>query len=71
MNSIIIREQTHDDGKEFVENYLNTTVLELEYKTVYGDNVNSMIMLCWILGYIRFEKFREDARQGASTVADE
>ena len=62
LNSIIIREHTHNDGKEFVKNYLNTIVLELENQIEDVDNENSMVMLCWILGYVRFEKFREDMK---------
>ena len=62
LNAIIIREQTHNDGKEFVKNYLNTIVLELENQTGDVDKENSMVMLCWILGYVRFEKFREDMK---------
>jgi len=62
LNSIIVRDNTHNDGKEFMEQYLSTIVLELENQIGDFDKESSMVMLSWVLGYLRFEKLREDMR---------
>ena len=65
LNAIIIREKTHNDGKDFVENYLYTIAQDYEKEVEYRwafDKEGSMVMLSWVLGYLRFEKLREDMR---------
>lgn len=65
LNAIIVSDKTHDDGKEFIENYLSTIIQDFEHEVEYRwafDKESSMVMLCWVLGYLRFEKLREDMR---------
>ena len=62
LNTIIVRDNTHKDGKVFMENYLHIIVLNLEKQIGQFDKENSIIMLIWVLGYFRFEKLREDKR---------
>ena len=70
LNAIIVRDKTHGDGKDFVENYLSTIVKNFEDESVCLGSRWSMcaqesstLMLSWVLGYLRFEKLRiEDAR---------
>jgi len=62
LNTIIIRDKTHNDGKVFMENYLHTLVLDLEERIKEFDKDSSMVMLLWVLGYLRFEKIKADMR---------
>ena len=65
LNAIIVRDKTHNDGKEFIENYFHTIVQDFEHEVEYRwafDKESSMLMLSWVLGYLRFEKLREDMR---------
>ena len=62
LNTIIVRDKSHNDGKVFMKNYFQTLVLELDKEIDRFAKDGNMIILCWVLGYLRFEKNREDMR---------
>lgn len=62
LNTIIVREQTHQDGKVFMKNYFQTLVVELERQIDRSAKDGNVAVLSWVLGYLRFEKNREDMR---------
>ena len=64
LNAIIVRDKTDGDGKKFVENYFHTIVEIFAQDWMWSGYAkeSSTLMLSWVLGYLRFEKLREDAR---------
>lgn len=62
LNTIIVREKSHHDGTVFMKNYFQTLVVELEEKIDRSNKDGNLVILSWVLGYLRFEKNREDMR---------
>ena len=62
LNTIIVRERTHQDGKVFMKNYFQTLAVELERQIDRSAKDGNVAVLSWVLGYLRFEKNREDIR---------